>query len=285
MTGAALALVAAAAVLHASWNALAKRGGDPVVFLWWSTCGSTLMLLPWGVAELARTGFPPAAAPFVAATSALHTFYFYALGRSYGSGAFSLVYPVARGLGVALVPFGAFVLFAERLSPLGVVGIALVATGIVALHLLTTSRGGAASPSGGATAWALVTGLTIASYSLVDKAGVQRLNPVPYLMLAEAGCVVGLLPAVLARSGAVGREWARNRVTILAVAAMSAAAYTLVLFAFRLSKAGYVVAAREMSIVLSALIGSLWLGEGHLAPRLTGAVIVLAGVACIALAR
>ena len=285
MTGAALALVAAAALLHASWNALAKRGRDPVVFLWWSTVGATLLLVPPGVVELARAGFPTDAAPFVAATSALHTFYFYALGRSYGAGAFSLVYPIARGLGVALVPLGAFVAFGERLSPLGVAGIALVAAGIVVLHLLTARPAGAVRPSGGATAWALVTGLTIAAYSLVDKAGVQRVNPVPYLMLAEAGCVVGLLPAVAARPGVVRREWTENRVAILAVAAMSAAAYVLVLFAFRLSKTGYVVAAREMSIVLSALIGSLWLGEGRLTPRLTGAVIVLAGVACIALAR
>ncbi len=285
MTGAALALVTAAALLHASWNALAKRGRDPVVFLWWTNCGSTLMLLPLGVGELARTGFPAGAAPFVVATSALHSFYFYALGRSYGSGAFSLVYPVARGLGVALVPVVAFFVFDERLSPVGVLGVALVAAGIVALHLLTAPRAGVAGPAGSATAWALATGLTIAAYSLVDKAGVQRIGPVPYLMLIEAGCVVGLLPAVVARAGLVRREWAENRGAIVAVAAMSAAAYALVLFAFRLSKAGYVVAAREMSIVLSALIGSLWLGEGRLAPRLTGAAIVLAGVAAIALAR
>jgi len=45
------------------------------------------------------------------------------------------------------------------------------------------------------------------------------------------------------------------------------------------------VAARELSIVLSALIGSLWLREGSLAPRLAGAAVVLAGVACIAMAR
>lgn len=285
MTGAALALVTAAAFLHASWNALAKRGGDPVVFLWWSQCAATALLLPLGVRELAVSGFPVEAAPFVVATSALHTLYFYALGRSYASGAFSLVYPVARGLGVALVPFGAFVLFGERLTPLGVAGIALVAGGIVALHLLAAQPAGAGRPSGSATAWALVTGLTIASYSLVDKAGVQRIDPVPYMMLMQAGCAVGLLPAIVSRSDVVRREWAQNRVTILAVAAMSAAAYTLVLFAFRLSKTGYVVAAREMSIVLSALIGSFWLGEGRVAPRLTGAAIVLAGVACIALAR
>ena len=46
-----------------------------------------------------------------------------------------------------------------------------------------------------------------------------------------------------------------------------------------------VVAARELSILFSALIGSLWLGEGRLGPLLGAAVVVLAGVVCVAFAR
>src|SRR5687767_11420695 len=117
MPAAALALVVAAAVMHAAWNALAKRGHDQVIFLWGATCAATVLLLPFGARELGATGFPPGAAPFVAATIVLHAFYFYALGRSYRSGAYSLVYPVARGLGVALVPIVALFAFDERLSP------------------------------------------------------------------------------------------------------------------------------------------------------------------------
>jgi len=59
----------------------------------------------------------------------------------------------------------------------------------------------------------------------------------------------------------------------------------LVLFAFRLSKTAYVVAARETSIVLSALSGTLWFREGRLAARLAGAAVILGGVVCVALAR
>jgi uncharacterized membrane protein len=58
-----------------------------------------------------------------------------------------------------------------------------------------------------------------------------------------------------------------------------------VLFAFRLSKAGYVVAGREVSIVISALIGSLLFKEGAIGQRLIGAAIVASGVICVALAR
>jgi len=58
-----------------------------------------------------------------------------------------------------------------------------------------------------------------------------------------------------------------------------------VLFAFQLSKVAYVVAGREVSIVLSALIGSLWMREGALGHRLAGAAVVAAGVVCVAWAQ
>jgi uncharacterized membrane protein len=279
---AALGLVLCAAGLHAGWNALAKRGGDPVVFLWLATVASmTLLLLP-GLAVLAVEGFSPAALPFVIATTVVHAFYFYALGRSYASGAYSLVYPVARGLGVALVPILALAVFDERLSPLGSAGVALVVAGILTLHALTA--GPAAWRLDRRVLWPVITGLTIASYSLIDKAGVARINPVPYLLLMEGGCALAGLPLLALRRDVVRAELRGWRRIVLA-AAMSALAYALVLFAFRLSKTGYVVAARELSIVLSALIGSLWLREGRLRPRLLGAGVVLAGVLCIALAR
>jgi drug/metabolite transporter (DMT)-like permease len=281
---AALVLVVAAAGLHAGWNALAKRGGDQVVFLWLATLISAATLSPIGLWHLVVGGLPAAAVPFVLATIALHTVYFYALGRAYASGAYSLVYPVARGLGVALVPLAALLVFEERLSPLGTAGITLVVAGIVTLHVLASGGGAWAAASGRALVWPVVTGLTIAAYSLVDKAGVGRINPIPYMLLLEGGCAVLGLPLLVMRPDAVRRELSGWRRIALA-AVMSAAAYTLVLFAFRLSKTGYVVAARELSIVLSAVIGSLWLREGRLGPRLAGATIVLAGVACIALAR
>ena len=287
MTGGALALVLAAAVLHAGWNALAKRGTDPLAFLALCSCVAAPVLVPLAAPMLWRDGLPARAVPFVLGTIALHVLYFYALGRAYSSGAYSVVYPIARGLGVALVPVGAYVLLDERLSPIGIAGIAFVLAGVLTLHQVGRRQAIATGATlGAATLWAVITGLSIASYSLLDKAGVARLHPVPYMLLMEAGCGLVLFPAaLLTRPEAVRREWSKNWRTILAVGVMSAAGYTLVLLAFRLSKAGYVVAARELSIVLSALIGTVWMDEGRVGPRLAAAAIVLAGVACVALAR
>ena len=286
MTATALALVICAAVLHAAWNALAKRGREPLAFLWLASMVATPAFFPFAARELAISGLPMRAVPFVIGTVLLHAVYFYALGRAYATGAYSVVYPIARGLGVALVPIVAWIWLDERLSPLGVAGIALVILGVLVLHRVAGRRVAvSAGALGSASLWAVVTGLTIASYSVLDKVGVTRLHPVPYIFLMEAGCVVAFAPFMLRRLGTARAEWAANRWTIMATGVMSAGGYTLVLFAFQLSKAGYVVASRELSIVLSALIGSLLLGEGRLSPRLGAATIVLAGVACVALAR
>ncbi|MFQ5897250.1 MAG: EamA family transporter [Candidatus Methylomirabilia bacterium] len=288
MTGSALALVVGAALLHSAWNALAKRGRDQLAFLWSSVSLATLLGLPLAIWKLRADGFHVAALPFVVATVGLHAFYFYALGRSYRSGEFSLVYPIARGLGVAAVPIPALYLFDEHLSLLGTSGVTLVVLGIIGLHLTPRTVGPAASEVtrvGPGTWWAVLTGITIAAYSLVDKAGVARLHPIPYIYFMGLGSILLLAPAVLAKPEALIREWAVNWRAILAASTMNLTAYLLVLFAFRLSKAGYVVAARELSIVFSAIIGSLWLDESQLGPRLAGAGVVLAGVACVALAR
>ena len=287
MPAAALVLVLAAAVFHSCWNALTKRARDQFAFLCLAVAVASVAFLPVTLWSLPPGGVPPAAWPCVIATVVLHAVYFWVLGRSYRSGEFSLVYPVARGLGVALVPVLAALLLDERPSAIGALGIALVVVGIVALQWVGRTRSSehARLTLGPGTGWALLTGLTIAAYALVDKAGVSRLHPVPYIGLMFVGSLLLLVPAALTDLGRFRREWRTNRKSILVASVMTLTAYLLVLFAFRLSKAGYVVAARETSIVISVVIGRLWFGERRLAPRLAGAALVLAGVACLALAR
>lgn len=324
LSGRALALVLGAAAAHAAWNALAKRAHDPLVFLWSSVSLASLGLMPLGFWALTREGWAPGAAPFVAATVGIHAVYFWALGRAYAAGDLSLVYPVARGLGVALVPLLAFMFLDERLSGVGALGIALVVAGMIVqmgglgrapqaprpsgrpgatgapldiperlgfprrgppLALLAVREENARDSRRAGLGWAILTGLTVAAYSVVDKAGVARVHPLAYISLMGLGMSVVLAPFILRRRAALAREWRTNGRAIALASTMNLTSYLLVLFAFRLSKAGYVVAAREISIVLSVVIGGVLLREGHVAPRLAGAAVVLGGVACVALAR
>jgi drug/metabolite transporter (DMT)-like permease len=298
MSGRALLLVLAAAMAHAGWNALAKRAHDPLVFLWSSVSLASLGLTPLGIWALMGGGWAPGGAPFVAATVGIHAVYFFALGRAYATGDLSLVYPVARGLGVALVPLLAFVFLDERLSAVGALGIVLVVAGIIQMGVFSRAPRAAAmarapavrlprerGPLAGGLGWAILTGLSVAAYSVVDKAGVALVHPLAYISLMGIGMSAALAPVIVRRRAALAREWRTNGRAIALASTMNLTSYLLVLFAFRLSKVGYVVAAREISIVLSVVIGSVLMREGHVGPRLAGAAVVLGGVACVALAR
>jgi len=284
----ALLMVTAAALIHAAWNALAKRGRDQLAFLWAAQSLAGVWLVPFALWRLRIDGLPAAGVPYVVVTIVLHAVYFYTLGTAYRHGEFSLVYPVARGLGVAVVPVLAFVAWGERLSPLGVAGVGLVVAGIVGLHVTGVGAAnllGRLRASGAGTGWALATGLVIAAYSVNDKVGVAHVHPVVYITLMGFGVTLLLAPVVVRRRGALAREFATNWPALLIASGLTLTGYLLVLFAFRLSKTGYVVAAREMSIVLSVLIGRVGLGEETSWRRLAGAALVFVGVACVALAR
>jgi drug/metabolite transporter (DMT)-like permease len=280
VTVTAFALVAAAAALHAVWNALAKRGRDPLLFLWCSFTIPSVLLAPVVVVAGIRGELPLAGWPFAVATMGIHAVYFLALGNAYRHGDFSLAYPLARGLGVGLVPLVAWLALEEQLRWPGLAGIAMVVAGLV---LVSRTAGRTASLSGRrkAVPWALLVGLTIGAYSVVDKVGVGHIHPLPYVALLGLGSMTLLAPVVLRSRARLATEWRSNRKAILLAAGFNLTAYLLVLFAFQLAKTGYVVATRELSIVLSVVIGGLWLGEKQMLPRLAGSCAIILGVVLI----
>src|SRR5262245_34051064 len=159
---------------------MAKGAREPMAMLWWAGVLSSIVFPPPSLYVLSRDGFSPRALPFVLATVTLHSVYFFSLGKAYQSGDFSVVYPMARDLGEATVPGARYCVSYERLSRLRILGIVLIGSGIFALRWRrgAWSEGALLRPG---TGWAIVTGLCIASYSLVDKAGVSHINPLPYL--------------------------------------------------------------------------------------------------------
>jgi uncharacterized membrane protein len=139
---------------------------------------------------------------------------------------------------------------------------------------------------GSASLWALCTGGTIAGYSLVDKVGVGLVYPPVYIYLMFVISLLLLSPYVLVKErAALKLEWQVNRGPILIDGFLVLFTYLMILFAFRISKVSYVVAAREVSIVFSALLGILWLKEAHAQQKITGSVLIAFGVVFIGLSK
>lgn len=270
------ALVLLAAVLHASWNVLVKIGGDRLLVQ--TTIigtGSLLcaLLLPWVE--------PPAPAswPFIFGSVVIHNAYFFFLLRSYAHGDLSQVYPIARGTSPLVVALLAVPLAGEHLSPTDFVGVTLVTAGIASL-----ASGRPAGGDGRAIRYALVTGLLIAAFTLVDGLGIRRAgNPLSFILWMQAFEVVPLGIYVLARRRDRVRAFlaVTGRSGVLGGALgglMAVTAYGIVLWAYSRATLAPVSALRETSVIMAAAFGSLRLGEPFGRRRVIASIVVVVGV-------
>ena len=281
---AALLLVLGAAFCHSGWNLLVKSDARRLEIQSGALVVGTLLCLP--VVLVYSLGEISAAAwTVILVSGVLETSYVFALTAAYGAGDLSLVYPVARGIAPVLVAPLAVAFLGERLSAQGLAGIALVVVGIFLSH---GAVGGAAALRANrrALGWALLTGAFTCGYSLVNKVGV-RLVPVPlyaFLVFFVDAVLIHLVRWV--RGGGappVRREAPWGRIVVVGVLMM--AAYLAVLGAMARAPVSYVVAGREVSIVVAAVLGAVVLGERHSAVRIVGAGVIFAGLCVMALAR
>ena len=284
----ALLLVAVAAFLHAWWNLLMKRAGAGGLVFVWGICVATSLVFAIPVlaflhAELAA--FDAAIAVAVLASAAVHTLYLWVLQRGYAAGDLSVVYPVARGVGPALAALGAIVLLGEAASAASIAGLALIVAGTF------TIAGGwamlrAPARLGPGIAWGAAIGVTIAVYTVNDGRAVRllRADPIVYYWLVNVVQALALAPWVVRQAGEARTLVARHGRTLLAVGVLSPLGYMLALQAMTLAPVSHVAPARELSMLIAAVLGARLLGEGHLWRRVAGAALIASGVAALALA-
>jgi len=274
----ALSIVLFAAVLHASWNAMVKAGGDRALIL----AGVALSHALVGIL-LILVSAPPSIEswPALVVSTLVHYGYYWLLFQAYRLGDLSQVYPISRGLAPMLVAIGALFLAGESLPPMAWAGIVTVSFGIWLLSLRSRS----VEVNRPAVLVAVLLGLTIATYSVADGIGV-RLSGSPtgymgWLFLLEAPIVFAVLgPRILRRSRIDPKTFSLG----LMGGIFAVAAYGLVLYAKTIAPIGVVSAVRESSVVIAALIGVLLLGERPWKKRIVAALIVALGVVALAAA-
>jgi len=292
----ALALVVAAALIHALWNFAAKKAQGNHHFACITAVGVSLLWLPVvvvaGLDELPRWGWQAWA--LTLASAIVHLAYFNSLLAGYRAADMTVVYPVARGSGPLISALVAVVLLDEHLGFGGTLGLAGVVGGILLMAAgpALLARGKAVDPALQrkrrlGIAWGALTGATIAAYSVIDGYAVKvlALSPLVYDYFCNLLRVPVSLPAVLRdRAGflpALRRQW--KHALLVAIGAPSA--YILVLYAMKLAPLSRVAPARELSMLFAALIGGQLLGEGERGWRIAGAMLIALGVAALAMAR
>lgn len=279
--------VLGSAVLHASWNAIAKS--IPRLL------GSALMGVGFTVGGAVWCTFAaiPAAVswPYLAGSAALQTGYLLLLTAAYAHGDFGRIYPLARGTAPVLVTAFSIAVLGERLAMPQLLGVALV---VCALGALVAGRltAGARGPL-----LAVATGVVIASYTLVDGIGV-RLSGTATGYAAWQMVIHGPMLIVTCLALAGPRRllgWARTPgpgmtspvptlVRGVAGGLLAMAAYAIVLWAQSRASLSMVSTLRETSVLFAGVLGAVFFAERFTLRQSLAAVGVVAGIALIQLA-
>jgi drug/metabolite transporter (DMT)-like permease len=312
-----------AAILHAIWNVLLKTASDPLRTAGRGMFVGAAFLVPVGLLAWLVSGQPtlPMEAWRLALVSGvLEAAYFAFLSAAYKRGDLSLVYPIARGTAPVLSVAVGVIVLNETLEPQGWLGVALLLFGILSLQRpWAILRRGSAMPRHlqEAALFALLTGVTIASYSAVDTVGARLIDPLFYaamlwtfttiFLLCWIGLLVGrdrrraasapMASQPVASQPSVGQPAAQPEVGLRAFLArpwirsgigglITVGAYLLVLIAYRYAPLTAVAPLRESAIVIISGWGSFRLKEAasrrEALNRVAIALVIVVGAVLLA---
>jgi drug/metabolite transporter (DMT)-like permease len=263
--------VLAAAVTHATWNAIAHGIKDQTLAFALIGVGGIVVAIPLVIFATAPR---PDCWPYLAASIVIHVFYNLLLMRCYRLGEFGQVYPLARGTSPLVVTILAAIFVHERLALPQIAGVLVVSGGLAALVMAGRRPGRAAFLA------AIGTGLTIAAYTTVDGVGVRLSHsPVGYigwLMLLESLGVP--MFALIRRRDVLLKQRPRILLSGLAAGALSVLAYGLVLWAQTRGALAPIAALRETSVIFGAIIATLVFREPFGRTRIGATILVTAGI-------
>jgi len=271
-------VVLAAGLIHAIWNAVVKSFDDQDTSFFLLNVGSLLLC----GAILPVAGLPLRSSwSFVAASTLCHLLYQTFLMGAYRHGAFSRSYPIARGTAPLLGTLGGVILSPDSVSLGALLGIAAIVAGIVSLAAFDANK-----LTRRAVGWAVITGVMIAAYTVIDGIGSRHAHsPLKYLLVISVAQNIIFASTMWHRRRK--KPWPLPPTLALGLAGggVSALGYFLVLWAQSRASIGIVSALRETGVVWGAFIGVVVSKEKGGWRIMVAAISVAAGIILITLGR
>ncbi len=274
--GLTVGLILLAALLHASWNALSKAGGDPLISI-------TVVTATGGLCAIPLMLWAPLPGPetwkWLAVSACIHYVYQLALVRAYQLGDLSQVYPIARGIAPLGVACLAAIGSKELLEPGQLVGLALASGAIVSLG---RTRAGSDSTKR-AVAMAVLTGVLISAYTYTDARGVRSVESAEIFIGWSffLGSVPMLVTTLVLRWSTGLAPLRRLGLYGIGGGLMATIGYTIALWALSRAPMATVASLRESSVLFAAILGTRMLGESFGRRRIVSALVLVVGLILI----
>ena len=277
MTTLVFLLILLAATIHAAWNFAAKKVAGDIAVIWIGLVMVCAVFAPFVLfIDPGQIAFREVI-PFIIASGVFNTFYFFALARAYEHGEISVVYPVARGFGIAGTALLAGFLLRESVTSPAAVGIAIVIIGI----LLISLRGGHHRHS---LLYALLVGAMTTGYSITDKFAVGISHPFFYNFAFTVLFTLLLAPYVLIKKQTELKEaWRTKKKYSFIIGFGTACSYLIILFVLQIADVSRVIVVREFSVVIGSILGFIFLKEKFTWRKFAGIAAVVAGIILVKL--
>ena len=300
MNSIAIILVIASCVTHAGWNFVCKSKTPSAAFFAISTCSSLVALTPVFLYFIPRLGQVPLALwGLLIVTGFFQALYYISLGNSYRLNDISLAYPISRSLPVLMVPLICFLIgYGKPLSLLAIMGMIVTAVGCMILPLKIINTSVFKQYFQYSFLFVVLASVGTAGYSIIDSMGLELLktgaHPLStmqaalfYIAFEDLATLLFLWPYVWSsRREKINLRIIRKRslrYPLLAGPVVSVT-YTLVLLAMQFAtNVSYIVAFRQVSILVGVLLGIFVLKEKSTPFKITGTALIFAGLVLAAL--
>ncbi|UXR63332.1 DMT family transporter [Bdellovibrio bacteriovorus] len=271
------------ALLHASWNALAKASKDKESFLFLTILLSGVLTALAMIVSGQKFIFPGPQIFGIAVLSGLFEgLYFLTLSKALRASGLGKSYAIMRGGAMVLVWAYSSLLLREQASALQITGAVLVLAGILAINFKDLRHGGLASLK--TDMWSFLSALFIAGYHLsYHEALSEQTDPMPLFLVAMVVSLPFLLFGI--RSAPLQRVSATLRshpLRVLATGTFATASFLIFLYGLRVSAPGFAISLRNSSIFF-AVIFSFFLKESLSRMQLVGACTIGLGALLLSL--
>ena len=246
-----------AALLHAIWNAMVKKGDDKYISL-------TAVVLGHVPISIIVIFFTPIISfqciPYIFISAIFLSGYEWCLLSAYRLEDYTKVYPIARGTAPIFIVVLSLLFFNVSISKFELIGILVISFGIIILGFRNMKTFNNYS----AIVYALSTGLFISCYSITDGYGgrisASPLNYTAWLMILNA-IIFSILLRIMNKPGVVKKVLSEGKKIFFIGGTLSYTVYAAIVWAFTQAPVPLVAALRETSIIFALLIGFFVLKE------------------------
>ena len=278
-------LILFSAVIHSIWNIQLKKSNDPITYVIAIAIVGWVIFTPYAIYKLFNSTISTETYLFTFSSFLIHFLYFLFLGRAYSKFELSVVYPIARGLSVFLIPVYGILILNEQMTLQAIFGcfliiFGIIMTGSISIGDLKTKEKRKLFLKSGAFS-AILIGMIISLYSLVDKKAASGIDPFLFVWLTDTSAVI--LGIKFFRNNNFRNHFTKENIKLIIPGVFQFSSYAIVIYAYSSTMLSYAGTFREIGTVFGAIFAKIFLKEEFGRKKTLGILLIVSGAFLISI--